>query len=97
MRCCLVHLGQSEDTLVQGVEVRRRLTVHVVPPVTHEERLVEHRAVGTEEGGLSPIQVAVMPSLKEIDKLEQVQHTGLLLMLLVHCFPVLQERGLYPV
>lgn len=64
MRGCLVHLWQGEDTLVEGVEVRGRLTVHVVPPVAHEERLVEHGAVGTEERSLSPVQVTVVPRLK---------------------------------
>lgn len=60
----LVHLGQGEDALVQGVEVGRGLTVEVVPPVTHEEGLVEHGAVGAQEGGLATVQVAVVPHLR---------------------------------
>lgn len=61
----LVHLGQGEDALVEGVEVRGRLAVHIVPPVTHEEGLVEHGAVGTEERSLPPVQITVMPGLEE--------------------------------
>jgi len=58
--------GQQQlgvHALVQGVEVGRRLAVRVVPPVAHHEGLVENRAVGAEEGGLPPVEVAPVPRL----------------------------------
>lgn len=37
------------DELIQGVEIRGRSTVHVIPPVANKVLLVENRSVGTQE------------------------------------------------
>lgn len=51
------------EPAVNGVELRTQLATHVEPPVAHEHRLAELRAVWAQEARLSAVNVAVVPSL----------------------------------
>ncbi len=46
------------DELVEVVETRAGITVNVVPPVADKVLLVEHGAVGAQEGVSSPVSLA---------------------------------------
>jgi hypothetical protein len=53
------------EAVVERVQHRAEVAAHVEPPVAYEHRLVELGAVGTEEGRLPPINVAVVPCLQQ--------------------------------
>ena len=48
----------DSDVGVEAVELSGGGAVEVVPPVTHEVLLVEHGAVGAEEGVLAAVSLA---------------------------------------
>jgi len=54
---------RAVESAVDGVELRAELASHVEPPVAHEDRLAELRAVRTEERCLPAVDVAIMPGL----------------------------------
>jgi len=56
-------LGGAVEAAVDGVERGAELAAHVEPPVAHEHRLAELRAVGAQEGRLAAVDVAVVPRL----------------------------------
>jgi hypothetical protein len=51
-------------SVVEGVKNRTQVAPHIEPPIAHKHRLVELRAVGTQERSLTAVNVAVVPSLK---------------------------------
>lgn len=55
--------GSLVQSAVDGVELRTEFAAYVEPPVADEYRLAELRSVGTEEGSLSAVDVAVVPGL----------------------------------
>lgn len=51
------------QSAVDGVELGAELAAHVEPPVADKDGLTKLRTVGTEEGCLTAVDVAVMPGL----------------------------------
>lgn len=56
------------ETFIEHVELGCCRTPHIEPPVAGEGHLVEYCPIGTEEGRLAAIQVAVVPYLKIINQ-----------------------------
>lgn len=55
--------GSLVQSAVDGVEFGTELAANVEPPIANEDSLAELRTVGTEEGSLSAVDVAVVPGL----------------------------------
>lgn len=58
-------------SLIEDVQLRRRLALDVEPPVAGESHLTEDRAVGTEERGFATVQITVVPDLQNISLVQQ--------------------------
>lgn len=55
--------GSPVQPLVDSVQLLAQVAPHVEPPVAHEHRLAELRAVGTQKRRLSAIYVTIVPRL----------------------------------
>lgn len=58
-----VQFGSLVEACVDGVQLGTEFAFHVEPPVANENCLAELSAVGTQERGLTPVYVAVVPRL----------------------------------
>lgn len=55
--------GGPVQPLVDVIQFFAEVAPHVEPPVAHEHRLAELRAIRAQERRLSPVDVAVVPRL----------------------------------